>query len=217
MTIQARPFCSDDKIEKYDEAWKAFIMITLAVLYSVVLLGPWGTLKGWANISEMGNWKGFSVYVGTLWFTCLAGMPALWGFAAWLGKLLAGIESISVRELFVRYSYLLVPLGLMAWIAFSFPLIMINGTYVLTTLSDPMGWGWNLFGTGNIHWKPLFPEYLVYIQIPLLLFGLGYALRCGWRIAQTIYTDKLRATRSLIPVGTVCTGITLTFLRLFAG
>jgi ferredoxin len=217
MTIRARPFCTDDKIDKYDEAWKAFIMVTLAMVYSVVLLGPWGALKEWANISEMWNWTGFAIYTGSIWFTCLVGMPALWVLASWLGKLLSGTDAVSVKEIFLRYSYLLVPLGLMAWIAFSVPLIMINGSYVLSTLSDPMGWGWDLFGTADISWKPIYPEYMIYVQIPLLLFGLGYSLKCGYMIAQTLYAGTVQAVLSLIPVGVLCTGITIAFLTLFTG
>jgi hypothetical protein len=217
MTIRARPFCTDDKIDRYDEAWKAFIMITLAMVYSVVLLGPWGTLKEWANISEMGNWGGFFIYTGFIWFTCLAGMPALWALAAWLGKCLSGTDAVSAREIFLSYSFLLVPLGLFAWIAFSFPLIMINGSYILTTLSDPMGWGWDLFGTANIPWKPIYPEYLIYIQIPLLLFGLGYSLKRGYHIARTKYSETIRGVLSLLPAGALCTLITATFLTLFTG
>lgn len=215
ITVWARGFCTDDKINKYDEAWKAFIMITLAMVYSAVLLGPWGTLKEWANISEMGNWPGFLIYVTAIWLTSLVIMPALWALAAWLGNRTSGAPDITVRTIFIRYSYVLVPLGLIAWIVFSLPLIMINGVYVLTTLSDPMGWGWDLFGTADMHWDPLFPEYLVYFQIPLLLFGLGYSLKRGFHIARTLYPETLQGVRSLVPMGIICTGITLIFLTLF--
>lgn len=217
MTIRARPFCSDVLISRYDEAWKAFIMIALALTYSVILLGPWGTLKDWANISEVGNWKGFFTYAGIVWFTALAAMPALWALAAWLGKRMSGTESISAKEIFIRYTYLLVPLGLLVWIAFSLPLIMINGTYIVTTISDPMGWGWDLFGTANIAWKPIFPEFVLYIQIPLVLTGLAFSLKRGYQIATTIYSDTIQGVRSLIPTGVLCTGITVIFIRLFAG
>jgi len=49
---------------------------------------------------------------------------------------LAGSPEGSLRTLFVRYAYLLVPVGLMAWVAFSVPLVMVNGTYILATASD---------------------------------------------------------------------------------
>ena len=40
MTVRIRPFCTDVQLKGYDEAWKAFIMIALALAYSVMLLGP---------------------------------------------------------------------------------------------------------------------------------------------------------------------------------
>jgi hypothetical protein len=217
MTLQARPFCSDVKIKGYDEAWKAFIMISIALVYTATLLGPWGTLKAWANISEAGNWKGFSAYAGAIWFTALAGMPALWAIAARLGRRLSGNISVSAKDIFVQYTYLLVPLGLMAWIAFSLPLILVNTTCVLNTISDPIGWGWDLCGTAMLPWKPYFPEYVVYVQIPLLLAGLGFSLKRGYELAGTMYHDAMQGMRSLIPMGILCTVLTMVFLRLFAG
>lgn len=41
--------------------------------------------------------------------------------------------------------------GLLAWIAFSVPLIFVNGSYIISVISDPFGWGWNLFGTADFH------------------------------------------------------------------
>ncbi len=217
MTLRARPFCADTRIKGFDESWKAFIMLALAMVYSVTLLGPWGTVKDWANISEVGNLQGFLTYAGIIWFTALVGIPTLWLLASWLGRRLAGTDAVPTKEIFLRYSYLLVPLGLMAWMAFSFPLVMVNGSYIISVISDPLGWGWDLFGTALIPWTPVFPEYTVYIQILLLLFGLGFSLKRGYDIALTLYPDPLQATRSLISVGLLCTGVTIFFLLLFTG
>ncbi|MCH8120561.1 MAG: 4Fe-4S binding protein [Planctomycetes bacterium] len=217
ISVFARPFCGDIHVKGYDESWKAFIMLALAMVYAVTLLGPWGTIKEWANIAEVGNWKGFGIYAGIIWFTALIGIPAVWALASWLGKLLAGDRSIPTKEIFIKYSYMLVPLGLLAWIAFSFPLIMINGAYIISTISDPLGWGWDLFGTADIPWRPILPEYTIYIQILLLLFGLFFALKRGYDVSLTLYQDKSQAVRSLIPTGVVCAVIIFAFLRLFIG
>jgi hypothetical protein len=192
-------------------------MITIAIAYSVILLGPWGTLKEWVNISEMGNWKGFLTYAIVLWVGALAAMPGLWALAVWFGKSLSGTRAVSTKEMFLQYTYLLVPLGLAAWIAFSLPLILVNTTCILNTVSDPMGWGWDLFGTCRMPWAPILPEYIVYAQIPLLLTGLGLSLKRGYQIAQGIYEDTIQGVRSLIPVGVLCMAITIVFMILFAG
>lgn len=217
LTIRARPFCSDTAIRRYDEAWMAFIMITLVAAYSVTLLGPWGFIKMWANVTEVGNWGGFALHTAVIWFAALVVVPGIWYLAASLGRPLAGSDDVPAKVLFVRYAYLLIPLGLLAWTAFSFPLIMVNFSHVISSLSDPLGWGWDLFGTAQHRWSPLLPEWVPYIQIPLLLVGLGASLTRGKWISRELFPARAAAARSLIPHGVVCTLITVALLRLFVG
>jgi polyferredoxin/plastocyanin len=217
LTVNARPFCSDTRITRTDEAWMALIMIALVIAYSVTLLGPWGTIKRWANVTEVGNWAGFGIHAATVWFMALVVLPAAWFGLAALGRRLAGDRSHSARELFLRYSYLLVPLGLLAWMAFSLPLIMVNYSHILASLSDPFGWGWDLFGTAGVHWSPLRPDLIPVLQIPLLVTGLGLALWRGGAIARELYPDGAAAVRSLLPHAAMCVGVTVVLLRLYVG
>lgn len=213
----SRPPFSDTLIKGYDEAWKAFIMLALAMVYSVVLLGPWGTVKDWANISEEGNWSGFLLFAAATWGICLLVFPGLWGLTTWLGGKLSKSETVQWKQLFLRYSYVLVPLGLFAWMAFSFPLLMVNGSYIVSVASDPLGQGWDLFGTADVCWTPIFPEYAVYIQIILLLVGLGFALKKGRDVGKELFDDDMQWGRSFAPVAALCVLITLGFLKMFAG
>jgi ferredoxin len=221
ITLYWRPFCSDKVIKGYDEAWKAFIMLILAMAYSVVLLGPWGSLKDWANISEKGDFVGFIIYAATLWFSCLLGFPVIYYFAVKLGHWWAKTKKqngvVSVKDMFIRYSYTLVPLGLLAWVAFSLPLIMVNGSYILSVLSDPLGRGWNFFGTAHITWTPVYPEYATYIQVALLLVGLYYGIQKGLEIARELWRDEEAAFRSMVPVIVLLIVVTIAFMKLFAG
>lgn len=217
MTIRARPFCSDTLLKGYDEAWKAFIMISLALAYSAVLLGPWGTLKDWANPSESGKWGGFASYAGGLWGLALVVVPGVFYGASRLGRRLAGASETPMKEVFLGFSGALIPLGLMAWIAFSIPLILVNGSYILTAISDPMGRGWDLFGTAHFPWVPFYPEVVAYIQIPLLFIGLYYALRTAYRFARERFGHGPVAVRACAPVAILSTAISCGFLWLFVG
>ena len=49
----------------------------LALAYSINLLGPWGTIKDWANPTESGMWGGFALYAGSLWGLALLVVPAI--------------------------------------------------------------------------------------------------------------------------------------------
>lgn len=217
MTIQARPFCSDTRIKGYDEAWKAFIMVTLALAYSVTLLGPFGTVKDWANASETGQWGGFAIYAASLWSSALVVLPGVFCLAVRLGRRLTGKTSAAMKELFLGFSYVFVPLGLFAWIAFSFPLIFVNGSYIISVLSDPMGRGWDLFGTAHFPWTPFYPEFVAYIQVPLLMLGLYFALRTGLRFSKEAFGNSGIAFRGFAPVAVLVLTVTCGFLKLFVG
>ncbi|MFQ6673350.1 MAG: 4Fe-4S binding protein, partial [Fidelibacterota bacterium] len=84
IALNLRPFASDTDIKGYDEAWKAFIMITLALVYSITLLGPWELVKNWANFTESGEWGGFLIYAGFVVVGALIVFPLLFGAFAWV-------------------------------------------------------------------------------------------------------------------------------------
>lgn len=212
-----RRFCGDKDIKGFDEVWKAFIMLGLAFLYSVNLLGPWGIFKDWANFTESGKWVGFLLISLSVILLCTALLPAVYWICIVFSKRLSGDKEVRIKDLFIKYSYCLVPIGLLAWIAFSVPLIMINGSYIVSVVSDPFGWGWNLFGTANFHWRPLLPHLVPYIQIPVLLLGLFYSVRSTYEIGLGVFQKKDQLVRSLIPITIFLVFITLGFLRLYVG
>ena len=221
MTVMVRPFCSDTALKGYDEAWKAFIMLALAAAYSMLYQGPWGLFKDWANISEKLNWRGFGLYAGILWSSSLILIPLIFATAVQTGRILARTtdepEQAKFKEVFLAFAYPLVPLGLLAWVTFSLPLVLVNGSYILMVASDPFGWGWNLFGTANIPWTPLVPHWSPYIQVPLLLTGLFFALNSGKTHARRLFGDSIAAVKAFAPTATVLTGFVLFFLWLYVG
>ncbi|MFQ6616883.1 MAG: 4Fe-4S binding protein [Fidelibacterota bacterium] len=217
IALNLRPFASDTRIEGYDEAWKSFIMITLALAYSVTLLGPWGLIKNWANVTESGQWAGFLIYGGAVVLGALILFPALYGTFAWLSRWLSRSKEVPLKEVFLRYSYTLVPLGLLAWIAFSVPLLLVNGSYVVSAISDPLGWGWDLFGTAGLHWNPVVPHWVPYIQIALLLVGLYYSLSRGFQIGRKLFSTPAAALASVVPIAMFITGVTTVFMTLYVG
>lgn len=216
MTLFARMPFSDRRLEGYDEAWKAFIMAALALAYSAVYLGPWGALKDLANVFGTGNWTGFFAYAGALWALALVGVPGLFLGAAGLGRRLAGSD-VPRKEWALAVAYTLVPFGLLAWIAFTVPLALANGSYVVTALSDPFGWGWNLFGTADLAWTPIVPHWTPAIQVALVLTGQLLGLRAGYGHALRLFGEPRRAVAAFAPGAVVLTGLALLFLRLYAG
>ena len=218
ISLFVRPFATSDVVIRgYDEVWKASIMLVLAFSYSVVLLGPYGQLKDWANISEVGNWGGFGLYAIGQALLALIVFPGLYYLSIRLAKWYARIDNVSTKELFLKYAYMLVPMGLLAWIAFSVPLIMVNGSYIISVTSDPLGWGMDLFGTAHFPWTPFWPEWVPFIQVPILLAGFYYGVRGLHKVGRQLFSDSVQLHRSLVPPTALLLGVTLVFIKLFVG
>ena len=216
VTLRMRPIGSDLLVaqeHRLDEAYKAFIMLGCALIYSVVLLGRWGWLKSWANLDSLPHWL---AYVGALWAITLLVLPGLFALATVLARRLGNRHS-PLRELFVAYAYTLVPLGLAAWIAFSLSFVLVNGSYALPVLSDPFGWGWNLFGTANIAWTPVATNAIGWLQVGLLTVGLLLAINTAYKIARQHSTSHRQAYRALLPIAAMLTLTTLAFVGLYLG
>jgi hypothetical protein len=84
-------------------------------------------------------------------------------------------------------------------------------------MSDPFGWGWDLFGTASVEWTPVIPEWVPYLQVVLLLFGLAYALKAGWEQATKLFRRDWQALRAFAPIAVVLTVTVLCFFKLYAG
>ncbi len=218
LALSVRPFGADLLVPKrrLDEAFKGFIMLGAAVLYSVVMLGRWGWIKDWANLGS-GSMLHFAGYIGLLITAMLVVTPAVFIAVAWGAKLLSRASNVPIRHLFVSFAYTTVPLGLATWIAFSFSFVFINVSYAIPVVSDPFGWGWNLFGTAGYHWTPYFPQLLPYLQVPVLAVGLVVSIMLGQRIALENFGDAQRAQRAALPVTIILTLITLVLLWLYIG
>lgn len=211
-----RPF-GERGLEGWDEAFKAFLMLALAIAYSAVYLGPWGELKAAANVAEGVDWRRFTAYAAALWALALGVVPGLYVAAAWLGRSLAGQPLVSLRAAALAAAAALVPFGLLAWIAFSVPLVLANGSYVLSSASDPFGWGWDLFGTAGIPWTPVVPHWTPWLQAGLLLLGQGLGLRTGWLENRHLYSDERGALAGFAPTAALLTATAFVLLRLYTG
>jgi hypothetical protein len=71
----------------------------------------------------------------------------------------------------------------MFWAAFSLSFVLTNASYVLMTLSDPLGWGWNLFGSASLEWQPVLTQVVMPLQIAALVGGLLWSGNSARRIA----------------------------------
>jgi hypothetical protein len=196
------------KGKSLDSSLKAFIMLGSAIVYSAVMLGPWGGLKEAAYQIGSIPWLIYALGLLVVIWAVLPGLFYIVTRAA--EKLSPSIHNR--RQIFNSYSSALVPLSLTAWIAFSLSFVFTNGSYLLPVLSDPFGWGWDLLGTANSIWTPYFSQYVPVLQAIVLTGGLFWATRKSRQVAE-----EMKASRQALPIIVFCTLITISLLWLFIG
>src|SRR6185503_1990539 len=149
IAVNLRSFSADlaKPSTRMDEAFKAFIMLGSAMIYAGVLLGPWGVFKDAAYSVGSQTWFMYALVFLMIIFGILPGFFAL--------GILQTNSQTPFKQRFISLSTALIPLGLMFWVAFSLSFVLTNVSYILAALSDPLGLGWNVFGTANATWQPM--------------------------------------------------------------
>ena len=94
---------------------------------------------------------------------------------------------------------------------------MINYSYILAVLSDPLGLGWDIFGTANYPFHPLVPEWIPYIQGIILLAGLYLGLTRGYLAIGSLVKDPVKRSRALIFPALFALLVVNLLLRLYLG
>jgi 4Fe-4S binding protein len=215
ITVNLRPFGADLQQpagRKLDEAFKAFVMLGSALVYSAVMLGPWGALKSAAYTLGSLTWLVYALAFLVLVFGLL---PGLFWLAIRAARALSPSRT-STRQMFIAFAYVLVPLGLAAWIAFSLSFVFSNLSYLWPVLSDPLGWGWNLFGTAGAEWTPYLSRIVPGLQTAVLLAGLVWSSATARKIAGEQLPTRA-ATWRAAPVVAFCLLVTLGQLGLLIG
>jgi hypothetical protein len=183
IAINLRPFSADlaKPSARVDEAFKAFIMLGSAMIYAGVLLGPWGTLKDAAYHVGTSAWFIYAVTFLSIIFGILPGLFTL--------GILKTRSDRPLKQRFTSLSTALIPLGLMFWVAFSLSFVLTNASYIFAALSDPLGLGWNLFGTANTVWQPMLTSILAPAQTLALVGGLIWSARTAQKAASEVRTS----------------------------
>jgi polyferredoxin len=214
--IFIRPFGSDRILKGYDEMFNVIIMLVVAIAFSITMGGPWSMIKDAANVTESRQIVPFLIYVTSIWTLSLAVFPGIFVFVARLANRMAG-NRINNRTMILRLAYILVPIGIFAWIAFSLPMLMVNYSYILNVLSDPLGLGWDLFGTAHYPYKPFFSEWIPLIQGLILLAGLYLGLTRGYLGIKNLIEDPALRAKALIIPSIFALLVVNLFLKLYMG
>lgn len=210
LALNLRPFGVDigktRTAQRLDEAFLALVMLGSALAFAAVFVGSWGRLK--LAAFEIGS-TGWFVYASAFLALNLLVLPGLFSLAAWVGHRIGKVQLPLKREI-SNQSQILLPLGLMAWIAFTVSFALPKLGLVLGVLNDPFGWGWALLGAGYAPWSPDVSGFSPILQVAILILGLCWSAKIAFQISDQ---NRWRA----VPVLLFCLVFSLGMLWLLVG
>jgi len=208
----------------YGHAWQCIALLVMAAASSLTVHSPWPQIRDMVNVVDKATWPQFSIYAMGLLLVALLVAPGMLWFLAWSGLQLSkivskrsspgtserdGARNARTGDIFLTTLPALIPLGMALWMAFFVSTIMANSTFLLMTLSDPFGWGWDILGTAGMPWVQIWPGAVPWVQALLVLIGLFVGLRKGFGLWLVETGKKGSALWGFSP--------TAGFMALFAG
>ena len=97
-------------------------------------------------------------------------------------------------------------------------MLAIEGQLLIPAISDPFGWGWNLFGTGDyrVDIAVIGAKQIWYFSISAIVLGHIAAVYLAHAEAMKFYGDHVRALRSQVPMLMLMVGYTMVSLWIIA-
>lgn len=136
---------------------------------------------------------------------CLVLSPFLylllfWAFL-WLGKRLTRSRH-TLKELSLRFGFSLLPIAIVYHVTHYYTLLLNQGVKIRALISDPFGWGWDLFGTTYTARVPLLPDmgFVWNSQTVLILLGHVASVYLAHVEALTVFRSPRQATLSQLPM-----------------
>ncbi|MFA4935040.1 MAG: 4Fe-4S binding protein [Candidatus Methanoperedens sp.] len=168
---------------RMDEALFILVLLGVTVFQTLIMIRPWA-----------GFTRDFMSYTGASYdsvrfilFITAAVFPILiYSIAIGISKLL--IPKGSFKDIFTAFAYSLIPLGLMMHLSHNLRHLLEEGAGIIPVLSDPFGFGWDLFGTSGYMPAPfLNSDSILLIQWLLVLFGMGFSVSVGKNISRRMF------------------------------
>lgn len=199
MSMRLRPWGAD-LIQKgkprSDEAFLALILLSMTGFHGLTMTPSWAqantALQSAWNISY---WSSFSLLMTAMLVLPIALYASLiWASTVWSGP-------TGFKTLFIHYAYAMLPIALFYHLAHNAEHFLMEGPKLIALISDPFGWGWNIFGTAS--WKAvpaITLEGLWWIQILFILIGHVYGLWISEKTTRRLIPNRRAAFFGQLPM-----------------
>ncbi len=135
---------------------------------------------------------------------------ALYLAAVWLMKRITRSPR-PLRMLALDFSYSLLPIALVYNMTHYWTLITMHGMKILSVVSDPFGWRWDLFGTAMHFRAPILPDMglVWHSQVGLILLGHVVSVCVAHQVALRTWPSRSTALLSQVPMLLMMVGFTV--------
>ena len=127
----------------------------------------------------------------------------LFVFAAFMSAVKALTRStLSVTALVLRFALTLVPIAFVYHVTHYYTVLLAQGSQIAKLISDPFGFGWDLFGTARETWQPVMLDVgAVWLtQVALIVGGHIVSVYLAHLEALRIFGTPRRAALSQLPM-----------------
>jgi len=199
IAIRLRPW-SEDLLAKgrprSDEAFLAVILLSLTGFHGLTMTQRWSAWnQALIDFSALPERFVFAllmtaVIVGPIaLYAALARLAAVWS------------SPYKTKTIFIRYAYALLPIALFYHLAHNAEHFLMESPKIVALASDPMGLGWDLFGTAERTFGPLLTlKGLWWLQVAFVVIGHVFVLRISGKTAHALIPDRGRAFVSQLPM-----------------
>jgi hypothetical protein len=198
----------------------AFVLLLLStVLYDGLLNTPEWTILENAFGALLGSPGGFKLIA-----VRSAGLVAFWLLFLGAYTLIAAMMSAasggirSPREIAQHFAFTLIPIAIGYHLAHYLVFLLVQGQYIIPLISDPFGWGWNLFGTAGyrVDIAIIGARFAWYTAVTAVLVAHMISIYLAHMVAMREFEPRRATLRSQVPLTALMVVFTFISLSILA-
>jgi hypothetical protein len=198
----------------------AFVLLLLStVLYDGLLNTPeWTILENavGALLRSHGEFELIAVRSAGLVAFWLLFLGAYTLIAAMMSAAAGGVRS--PREIAQHFAFTLIPIAIGYHLAHYLVFLLVQGQYIIPLISDPFGWGWNLFGTAGyrVDIAIIGARFAWYTAVTAVLVAHMIAIYLAHMVAMREFEPRRATLRSQVPLTALMVVFTFISLSILA-
>ena len=201
VALNIRPFSHDlmtNPKPRLDEAFFALTLFALTAFHGLTMTPVWRLMTGTVkNITGAGEITAFSIAMAV----CIVIPVLVFYLFSRVSYFMAGSSGANFRSMFIKYSYSVIPIALFYHVAHNFEHFVVESQKLIVLISDPFGFGWNIFGTADVQTASLFPVGTIWFtQVFMIVIGHVFGIYISHRYSYQMFKDRKSAIKSQIPM-----------------